>query len=278
VKHRLAFLTALAAVSIGAVACSSAGVDNRAFQWTDQLPAGSVVHLRDGAGDITVRRGTGPSALVVGSRRWRHGRPSDVRFVVRQDGKDYYVCAMWRGSGKCGASGYRGRQTGSLLTMFSLFHRNSDARADLVAEFPPDVVVDASSTNGSVEVNGMVAGVTARTVNGTVDASNVSGPLVLSTTNGNIRLSADSLADADVVRLSTTNGMIHAELPAGLQGNFDLSTVNGAVSSDFPIPAASAGRATHHLQGQVGSLSRLVKMRTINGPVTVSARGAPATH
>jgi hypothetical protein len=72
--------------------------------------------------------------------------------------------------------------------------------------------------------------------------------------------------------------MIHAELPAGLQGNFDLSKVNGAVSSDFPIPAAAAGRATHHLQGQVGSLSRLVKMRTINGLVSVSARAAPATH
>jgi DUF4097 and DUF4098 domain-containing protein YvlB len=128
-----------------------------------------------------------------------------------------------------------------------------------------------------VQVDGMIAGVTAKTVNGTVAAVNVSGPLVLSTTNGNVRLSTDSLADADVVRLSTTNGAIHAELPASLQGSFDLSTVNGVVSSDFPIPSASS-RAKHHLQGHVGALPRLVKMRTVNGGVSVSTRPAPATH
>lgn len=274
-NHRIAFL---AVVPIIAAACSSPGVDERAFQWSDQIPAGSVVHLRDGSGDITVRPSSGSSVLVTGSRRWRRGRANDVQFVVKQDGNDYYLCAMWRGSGKCGASGYRGRQTGSLLTMFSLFHRNSDARADIVAEVPANVVIDASTTNGSVEVNGMTAGVTAKTVNGTVAASNVSGPLTLSTTNGNVRLSTDSLADADAVRLSTTNGAIRAELPANLQGQFDLSTVNGVVSSDFPIPAASTTHANRHLQGQVGSLARVVRMRTINGPVSVSARAAPTTH
>lgn len=272
-------IAVLAAVPIAAAACSSPGVDDRAFQWTDQVPAGAVVHLRDGSGDITVRRATGPSAVVTASRRWRRGRASDVRFVVKQEGKDYYVCAMWSGSGKCGASGYRGRQSGSLLTMFSLFHHNSDAQADLVAEVPANVVIDASTTNGSVEVDGMIAGVTAKTVNGTVEASNVSGPLSLSTTNGNIRLSTDSLADTDVVRLSTTNGTIQAELPANLQGNFDLSTVTGVVSSDIPLPPfSSSGRANRHLQGQVGSLARVVKMRTINGTVSVTSRAAPATH
>jgi hypothetical protein len=68
-------------------------------------------------------------------------------------------------------------------------------------------------------------------------------------------------------------------LPANLQGQFDLSTVNGVVSSDFPIPAAAAStHSNRHLQGQVGSLPRVVKMRTINGPVSVSARTAPAAH
>lgn len=267
-----------AAALIAAAACSSPGLDDRAFQWSDQIPAGAIVHVRDGSGDITVRRATGSSVTVTASRRWRRGRSRDIQFVVKQDGKDYYVCAMWRGSGRCGASGYRGRQVGGFLTMFSLFHRSSDTRADFVAEVPANVVVDASTTNGSVHVNGMNAGVTAKTINGTIDASNVSGPLSLTTTNGNVRLSADSLADADMVRLSTTNGAIHAELPANLQGNFDLSTVNGAVSSDFPIPSTSTERTNHHLQGQIGSLPRVVKMRTINGAVSVISRTAPATH
>lgn len=275
--NRIAVLAAVPIIAVAA--CSSPGADDRAFQWTDQVPAGSVVHLRDGSGDITIRRAAGPSALVTGSRRWRRGRSSDIHFVMKQEGNDYYLCAMWRGSGRCGSSGYRGRQTGSFLTMFSLFHRGSDARADFVAEVPANVVVDALTTNGSVQVNGMMAGVTAKTVNGTVEAANVSGPVTLATTNGNVRLSIDSLADADVVRLSTTNGGIRAELPANLQGNFDLSTVNGVVKSDFPIPpSSSSSHANRHLQGQIGSLARVVKMRTINGTVSVTGRAAPATH
>ena len=274
-NHRI--LT-LAAVLTGAAACSSPGADDRAFQWTEPIPAGAVLHLRDGFGDVTVRRAAGPSAVVTGSRRWRRGRASDVKFVVEQNGRDYYVCAMWRGSGKCGASGYRGRRTGSLLTMFSLFHHGSDARADFVADVPANVVIDAATTNGSVHVDGMTAGVTAKTVNGKVDASNVSGPLTLSTTNGSIRLTTDSLADADPVRLSTTNGAIDAELPANIQGSFDLSTVNGSVRSDFPLPTASRTHGGHHVQAQVGSLARVVKMRTINGTVSVTSRASRATH
>lgn len=275
-NHRIAVL---AAVPIIAAACSSPGVDDRAFRWTDQVPAGAVVHLRNGSGDITIRRSTGPSAVVTGSRRWRRGRSSDIHFVMRQDGKDYYLCAMWRGSGQCGSSGYRGRQAGSLLTMFSLFHRSSDARADFVAELPANVIIDAATTNGSVQVDGILAGVTAKTVNGTVEASNVSGPVTLATTNGNISLSSDSLADADAVRLSTTNGTISAALPPNLQGSFDLSTVNGVVNSDFPIPPASSSRhANRHLQGQIGSLPRIVKMRTMNGTVSVTSRVTPASH
>ena len=268
-NYRIAFL---AAAAFSAAACSRISED-RAFQWSDQLPAGAVVHLRSGAGEVTVRRADGATAHVTGTRRWRRGRSRDIRFVVNQNGNDYYICAMWSGSGKCDASGYRGRQRNGFLTMFSLFHRGSDASADFVAELPANVGVDVRTFNGSVRVDGLTGGVTARTSNGTVQASNVSGPLALTTTNGNVRLTTDSLSDSDSVRLSTTNGTIHAELPAGVQGAFDISTVNGAVRSDFPIPGAD-GRSSRHLQGQLGTSARVVRMRAVNGTVSLVSRTA----
>lgn len=258
-----------------AAACRRAGSDDHAFQWATEVPAGTAVHFRDGAGNITVRRASGQQLTVNGGRRWRRGRAKDVQFQVVSRGNDIFVCAMWSGSGKCGASGYRGRSTGGFLSMFSLFHRGSDAIADFVVELPSNVSVDARTTNGSVDIDGLAAGVIARSTNGNVTAMNVSGPVALTTTNGNVGLSIDSVADGDSIRVSTTNGNIRAELPPALQGRFDLSALNGGVHSNLPLPSAQSGRSTRHIQGQVGTLSRLVRLHTMNGMVSVTTRGAP---
>jgi Putative adhesin len=272
--HRWLFL---AAVALSTAACGRRAREDTPFRWTSQLAPGSVVHLRDGFGNITVRRAAGTEAVVTGMRQWRRSRP-DLQFAVNQDGQDYYICAMWRGSGKCAERGYRGRRTGGFLSIFSLFHRSSDATATIVAELPPDVAVDAQTTVGSVDIDGVTGGVTAHSTNGTVQAYDVSGPLSLSTTNGNVRLTADSLAPTDAVTLTTTNGTVRAALPASLQGTFDLSTVNGSVRSDFPIPGATGGRVGRHLEGQIGQSSRPVKLHAVNGTVTLMTRGAPAAQ
>jgi DUF4097 and DUF4098 domain-containing protein YvlB len=185
---------------------------------------------------------------------------------------------MWSGSGRCGSSGYKGRSTGGFLSMFSLFHRSTDATADFVAELPSNVVIDARTSNGSVEIDGAAAGVFARSTNGNVSATHVSGPVGLATTNGNIGLSVDSVADSDSIRVSTTNGNIRAELPSSLEGRFDLAASNGMVHTDLPLPSAQSGRSTRHVQGQLGTLSRFVRLHTMNGVVSVTTRGVPSTQ
>jgi hypothetical protein len=253
-------------------ACSRPGSD-QAFQWSNQLPAGTVVHIRDGAGSIKISRSNDQQAVVRGSRHWRRSKASDVKFVVENRDGQYYICAMWRNSGKCDQK-YRGRNTSTLLSMLSLFHRSSDASADFEAILPANVVVDAQTYIGSVQIDGLTAGVTARALNGTVRASNVSGPLVLSSINGDVRLVADSLSPTDSVRLSTVNGSVHADLPATTQGNFDLATTNGTVHSDIPLPAEASSRVRRHLSGQIGTATRSVRLHTTNGRVVLSARGA----
>jgi hypothetical protein len=161
--------------------------------------------------------------------------------------------------------------------MFSLFHRSTDAAANLVAELPANVSVDAKTSTGSVKVDGISGGVAAHTVNGNVEATNVSGPLSLESTNGNVRLSADTLSARDPINVSTRNGTIRAELPANTEGSFDLSVVNGTLRSDLPL-ANPSGRMARHLQGQIGSSSRVVKMRSMNGGVFVTTRASGASH
>ncbi|HEY4307369.1 MAG TPA: DUF4097 family beta strand repeat-containing protein [Gemmatimonadaceae bacterium] len=266
---------ALVAV-VGLAACSRAGSDD-SFEWSKEVPAGSVVHIRDGAGNINVTRASGQEALVRGSRRWQHSRSSDVRFVVENHDGAYYICAMWRNSGKCDGK-YRGRNTSSLLSMLSLFHRSSDASADFDVQLPANVVVDAQTNVGSVQIDGITGGVTAHSLNGTVRATNVSGPLTLNAINGDVRLVADSLSPSDPVQLRTINGSVHAELPAATQGNFDLQTTNGVVQSAIPLPAETSSRANRHLFGQIGSATRNVRLHTVNGAVVLTTRGAAASQ
>lgn len=275
---RLAPATTIAAIALLALsACSRPGRDE-SFKWTADLAPGTVLHIRDGAGNITVRRADGQTATVDGSRQWRRSRAKDVRFVVTRSGNDYYICAMWRASGKCGNGKYNGRQTNTFLSMFSLFHRSNDASADFVAEVPANVIVDARTTIGTVDVEGMTAGVTAQTTNGGVQATNVSGPLSLATTNGDVRLVTDTLSSSDAIELSTRRGRIMAELPHNVEGAFDLSVISGSVRNDLGLAQAARSRPGRHFQGQVGVSTRSVKMRAGTGSVTVVTRSAPSTH
>ena len=162
--------------------------------------------------------------------------------------------------------------------MFSLFHRSTDATAALVAEVPANVIVDAKTSNGTVRIDGISAGVKALTANGNVEATNVSGPLSLETVNGNVRLTSDAVTPTDPINLSTTNGTIRAQLPANTEGSFDLSVVNGTVRSDFPLDQMPKGGIGRHLQGQIGSSTRVVKMRSINGGVVVTTHSVDATQ
>jgi DUF4097 and DUF4098 domain-containing protein YvlB len=143
---------------------------------------------------------------------------------------------------------------------------------------PANVVVDAKTSNGSVSIDGVAAGVTAHTANGDVVATHVSGPLSLVSTNGDVRLSADTIKAADSINLSTKNGSIRAQLPPNTEGKFDLSVINGTVKSDIPLAQLPKGRFGSHLQGQVGSSNRVVRMRTLNGAVFVTTHPTAADH
>lgn len=271
----------LLALPAFAAACSHAGVEDHAWEWTNQLPEGATVHIRDGAGNITVHQAPASSGRLVtmtASRAWRRGHARDIDFAVVQHGNDFYVCAMWRGSGKCGENGYRGRRGGGILEALALFKRPSDATASFVAELPANVAVDARTNIGSVDVDGLSSSVVAKATNGTVTASHVSGPLTLTTVNGNVRASVDAFAAADSIHLTTTNGVIRAELPAGIEGRFDLSVVNGVVNTDLPLNGREADRRGRHVMGQIGASTRIVRAHTNNGTVSVTTKAASTSH
>ena len=274
--RRAAVLTIAAATL--ASGCSRSGSEDHAWEWTNQLEPGSIVHIRNGVGNITVRQGSDSRfARVTGGRRWQRGRENDVQFVVNHTGNEYYVCAMWKHSGDCSASGYHGRSS-SFLDVVALFHRSGDVSASFVAQLPADVIVDVRTTSGTIDIEGASSGLTARATNGIVTATHVSGPIALTTINGNVNLSVDATGAADSIYVSTTNGVIKAQLPPTIDGTFDLSVTNGSLHSDLAINAENGGHRTRHIEGRIGSSARIVRMRARNGNVSVTTKAAPTSH
>jgi putative adhesin len=260
-----AALLAGAALSVGA--CRREGRDlPDAFTWSDQLAPGSTVHLRTMNGDVTVRGTADSQTRVQGSKRWRHGRDRDVRFVVARSGGEVYLCAIWtRRGGHCGDERYRPSPP-RWLAMFSLFRRRSDMAASFEAMLPPGVHVEASTVNGRVTVTEAAGDVEAESVNGDIRASTMGGALALKTVNGSIRARAASLAKDAPIHLETVNGSVRAELPAPLDADVQLSTVNGRITTDFPVTLS--GKATaRDLRGTVGDGGRPVRLKTVNGSV-----------
>lgn len=243
-----------------------------AFQWADQIPAGATLHLRDINGNIRVEPTSGPTTQVTGSKRWRRGRESDVHFVANRVGNDVYVCAMWGKRGRCDEHGYTTSNHGSILQIFSLRRHDTDMSADFAVQLPAGVKLDVMTISGSTTVEGASSDVQARAVNGSITAHNASGALRLETVNGSISAGVDSLTSNAPLHFASVNGSIHVVLPASLEGNVSLETVSGRVTSNFPLQATDAP-ASHSMHGTLGSATRSVTLRTVNGAVELLRKG-----
>ena len=259
-------LSLLALVAVAA--CGRRAHDSPdAFRWAAELEPGTTIHLRTGSGRIEVASGNGRYARITGSTHWV-GRTDPIHFAWRRDGEEVYVCAMRSKRGDCDERSSFGDDH-SWLDIFSLFKRRStDAAASFQVEIPTDVKVDARTMNGSISLAGVTGGIDARTLNGSINISRAAGPIEAKATNGSIEAMIDSLGEDDPVVLEGVNGSMTAMLPADLEAQVQLSTVNGGIRSDFAV-TTEGELSKHRLRGQIGSSSREVVLKTVNGNVAL---------
>ena len=269
----LVSLLALCAV----MACGRRAHDSPdAFRWEAELEPGTTIHLRTGSGRIEVVAGTGRFARVTGATHWV-GRNDPIRFAWKRDGNEVYVCALRSRRGDCNENASSFGDDHSLLDIFSLFkHRSTDAVASFHVELPTDVKVDARTMNGAIALAGVTGGVDARTLNGSISISGAAGPIEAKATNGSIEAKVDSLGEDDTVVLEGVNGNMTAVLPGDLQADVQLTTVNGGIRSDFAV-TTEGELSKHRLRGQIGSSSREVVLKTVNGNVSLLRRPGEET-
>jgi DUF4097 and DUF4098 domain-containing protein YvlB len=123
----------------------------------------------------------------------------------------------------------------------------------------------------------------ARTVNGEIEASGLQSDAQGYSVNGSVKLSTTGLASANTVNGSvdvtmgradwpngatfkTVNGGITLRLPSVFDADLRADTVNGGISSDFPITVTGV-MTPRRLRGTVGSGGHSLTLSTVNGSI-----------
>ncbi len=250
------------------------GDDGRAtWEWQGSLAQGQWLHLRNVNGPVEVNDAEDGSGHVTveAHKHWRRGRPTDVEIVTVKESDGMYICALSGKHSRCGAEGYR---TSSNVSWWrQVLGRRNDVSVSFEVHVPKGVKVDVSTVNGPVSIDGVAAEVKANTVNGRIEAQTAVGPIRATTVNGPIVARIDSLVGDGNITLTTVNGSVEAELPERLDAELELSTVNGRFSSDYPLNVTGTINP-RHIRTTLGAGGRQIKLKTVNGSVTLRRRGA----
>jgi hypothetical protein len=154
----------------------------------------------------------------------------------------------------------------SIRTRYPEGRTNNDpASVHYTLHVPAGAQLDkVSLVNGSLDISQVLGEVNASLVNGTLKARDLSGRAKLSTVNGSNNVEFRTLNNVGDVKISSVNGSIKLLLPASPNAEISASTVNGSLSSDFPMQVQ--GRfMSHHLTGTLGSGGTHIELSNVNG-------------
>lgn len=230
-----------------------------AFVWSDHVPAGATVVVRNMNGEIEVSASSDDTVRVTASLAWRRGNPDEsLRLSGAREGTDAVICAVW-GKGRCDRERYS--------SDFSFSGSGTDARVHFRIEVPAGVRLDLAGMNTGIRAVAS-APVEARTLNGDVLVATAVGPVRGISKNGSVDVRMTSLSGTDSVIAETLNGDAFVYLPEGVDATLDLSVTNGSVASEFAVPI-SASTSRRSLRATLGAGTRAVRIRSINGSVAL---------
>lgn len=153
-----------------------------------------------------------------------------------------------------------------------LFHGGSRyGGVEYVLKVPKSIHLEAGTTNGNVEISGVVGGVRGSSTNGEVNMDDVGGPVEGSTTNGNVNVTISSGSQFKDIRLSTTNGSIGLSCPEDINADVSAHTTNGSISSEFPI-TVQGGFGSKSLDGRINKGGSHIDLHTTNGSIEINKR------
>jgi len=130
--------------------------------------------------------------------------------------------------------------------------------------------IKATTVNGTIKAEGMGGPANLEAVNGEIEAVITSGPIKIETVNGPVSCYLRDLKDN--LSLETVNGPIKIKIASetDLNGYLEAISTNGAINIDLPLIFKNLTQSRGRFEGQIGKGGPLIRLRTVNGSISLS--------
>lgn len=266
---RIASLTAatLLLASTGAFARSTAPD----FHWAERIGAKQDVEVDNINGPIDVSRSSSDQVQVTAVRTADESDPNSVQIKVVHDSKGVIICAIYppdsgEGASDCSRGGGTTRHVHS-----NSGRNNNDTRVAFTLSLPAGVSGTFHAVNGSIAALGLASPVDAASVNGRVTIS-TSSYAQARTVNGAIHVSmGDPNWPRNGLSFASVNGPIDVTVPGSASARVHMKTLNGRLTSDFPISRHDGIFGINRsAEGVIGSGRSDLEFNTVNGSITLA--------
>ncbi|MDB4892792.1 MAG: hypothetical protein JWL61_4647 [Gemmatimonadetes bacterium] len=151
------------------------------------------------------------------------------------------------------------------------YGRSESWSVSYVVFVPRRYDLDLEAQNGSLGVTGVVGKMDLRTQNGSVHLEDIGGDVRARTQNGslNVQLEGGKWEGAGL-DAETENGSVRIGIPSSYAAQIETGTVNGRMSTDFPITVQ--GRIGRRLSLPLNGGGVTLRAITTNGSVSLSRK------
>ena len=123
-----------------------------------------------------------------------------------------------------------------------------------------------SLVNGSLDVSQVSGDIHSSLVNGATKVHDLAGRAELSAVNGSINAYYKSLDNVKDIELKSVNGSIRLGLPSSPNADVSVSTVNGGITTDFPLQVQGKFMGKR-IEGKLGNGGTRIEISNVNGAV-----------
>jgi len=250
-------LLSCAATTALLLAPSLAAADD--FRWRGSIPQGQSIEIKGVNGDVIAEPSGSNDVEVVAEKHARRDDPESVRIDVVPHKGGVTVCAVYPSRAGAAPNECRPGEGGRMNV------QNNDVTVRFIVRVPAGVTFVGRTVNGQVEATRLNGDLDLTTVNGSITFSTTATARA-STVNGSIRGEMGRADWSDRLEMSAVSGGITLTLPSTLSTDVHATTVNGDISSDFPV--TMRGRIDRQrLEGTIGGGGRMLSLDSVNGSI-----------
>lgn len=234
------------------------------FHWQGRVAKGAALEIKGVNGAIVAAGTSDELAEVTAIKHAKRSDPAQVKVEVVEHAGGVTICAVY--PGRHGAPNVCSSGEGGRLST-----GNNDVQVEFRVKVPAGVRFVGRAVNGSITATGIQADAEIATVNGGVRVD-TAGTARARTVNGTVDARLGRADWTGTLKLSTVNGAVRVTLPPGASTEVEASTVNGGITTDFPL--AVTGRHGRRLRGTIGTGGRQLAIGTVNGAIALRKAGA----